>query len=148
MDGALKIEPTRDVELLRRWMLRPSFVASMAGAGLPITDDLEASFVSTIRTSRFFAVTRDGNERGVIIFKRSDPGVWELHLCLATWFTHTRVAVRSAIAQLCQSGERVAAFYAQSNRAVTQLLDDLGFSPIRLREFAGILWCDRELVVP
>ena len=54
--------------------------------------------------------------------------MWELHVCLATWWTKTRVAVKEAIAQLAMRGATVTAKFPDSRRACNRLLDDLGFA--------------------
>lgn len=117
---------TRDSDFLRRWMLRPSFVKKMGG--FPAGVDADAAFSAMLASdARFFGVWDGAAELGCIIFRRIAEG-WELHLCLATWWSKTRMALVAALAALSETGGRVIARYDAMRRSIDLLLDDVGFS--------------------
>ena len=123
----IAVTKTRDADLLSRWMLRPSILVALVGRDFG-RDKAEAHFRDIMESdAAFFSVHVDGKERGCVIFKR-DGECWDMHLCLATFFTHTRTAVAKAIEQLaCDGPVQVTARYSSVHRAVERLLNDLGF---------------------
>lgn len=136
MSDEIAVEPTRDVGFLRRWMLRPAFVKRMGFD--PKSPLLDGHFLAIyISGAKFFSVIVRGIERGCIIFGLK-PDAWELHLCLATKFADTRIAVRKTLAAV---GGKVVARYEAGRRSLNLLLDDLGFTEgttlgaYRVREF-------------
>lgn len=122
---AITVSETRDHALLARWLVRPSILRKLLGENYDVAHAQREFDALVDSSARFFAVSVLGEEKGVIIFKPVDLG-WEMHLCLATWFTHTRMAVSQAIEAL--QGATVIASYDAGHRAVTRLLDDLGFN--------------------
>ena len=122
----MTVKPTTDRAYLRRWMLRPAFVRAMGG--FPDGVDPDAAFSVMLQSdAKFVGVWDDGHEKGCIIFNRV-PGAWGLHLCLATWWTKTRIALKQAIAMCIPAGETVVAEYDGSRASLNRLLDDIGFS--------------------
>jgi hypothetical protein len=125
-DRRVVVEETRDRDYLSRWMLRPSIVRKISGGDYNadfIADEFDAVLKSG---ARFFAVHVNGEGKGCIIFRPVD-GRWEMHFCLSTWFTDTRKAVRAAMDAV--GPNKVFVRYEGHRRAVTILLDDLGFDP-------------------
>ncbi len=121
----VEVSETRDPPFIRRWLLRPSFVRKMGCD--PDTPALPGACQQLIESdARFFQVLVQQVEKGCIIFQHVTDG-WELHLCLATWFSDTRVAVRRAIELL--GTEPVVIRYPSWRRALHRLMDDLGFQP-------------------
>jgi hypothetical protein len=126
MTDTLTVTPTRDLEYLRRWMLRPAFVRKL-GVELDAAT-LDAGFRLALASDAvFFDVRLDGEEKGCIIFSKK-PGGWEIHTCLATWLRDTRTAIREAIRCVLGPDERVTATYPAARRSINRLLDELGFS--------------------
>lgn len=122
---SITVSETTDRELIGRWLMRPSILRKLLGSNQD-AEHVHREFDSLMNTDAvFFAVHVSGDEKGVIMFKRVAGG-WEMHLCLATWFTHTRMAVAQAIEAL--DACVVFANYDPERRAVTRLLDDIGFS--------------------
>lgn len=122
----IEVRPTTDVEYLRRWMLHPAFVRKMGGD--PKSPQIAKAFDELVTSdARFFAVSVRQIDKGCIIFKRIVGG-WELHLCLATWFTTTREALKCALRALGVTSGVVVAKYPVPRRAVDRLLDDVGFT--------------------
>lgn len=143
----LRVEPTRDREYLRRWMLRPSVLRGVL-RGLPpmAPAAIERDFDAVVRSpARFFAVHVDGEEKGCILFKQREDATWELHICLATWHSTTRLAVKIAIGRMGPT--TIHGDFCASNRAVMRLLDDLGFSAPEIFQPAWSTepWCRRTL---
>ncbi len=121
------VAETHDRDLLRRWMMRPAFIRKMGGETIP-SEVLETAFGEIANgNNRFFSVHVRGEEKGCIILKRSGKA-WELHLCLATWLTHSRIALRKALSRIA-SEAIIMARYPQTRRAIDRLLDDVGFGP-------------------
>jgi hypothetical protein len=122
----ITLTPTRDATFLRRWMLRPAFVRKM-GVN-ECNESLESAFQTVLEAdARFFDVRVDGEEKGCIVFVKMADG-WQIHTCLSTWWTATRVAIREAINQVLRPDEKIVAHYPATRTAINRLLDELGFS--------------------
>ncbi len=121
-------------------MLKPSILKKILGDVFD-PEVVKTEFDRVIDSDALFcAVSVDGNEKGCVIFKREGRKL-EMHLCLATWFTHTRTVVALAIGAVSGLADVILAKYESHRRAVDVLLDDLGFSPGNTS--AG--WRTREL---
>lgn len=115
---------TNDRCYLRRWMMRPAFLRRM---GVAENDTLEIAFQKTLVSGAVFFSVIDGEEKGCIIFS-PEPFGWSLHLCVATWWRKTRIALREAIKQMRNVGQLLMAKYPIPRRSLDKLLDDTGFS--------------------
>lgn len=107
--------------------MKPGILRKTMDGAPPSTDEeIERRFIDIASSSRVYAVSVDGNERGVIIFTPISGG-WNMHLCLGTWHTNTRRCVLRAIYLVASGGDTIHAVYCSSNRTVSALLDDIGF---------------------
>ena len=77
--------------------------------------------------SKFVGVWDGNTEKGCIIFNRIS-GAWGLHLCLATWWTKTRIVIKDAIKLVIPAGGTIVAEYDCTRNSLNRLLDDIGFS--------------------
>lgn len=146
MNADIAVQPTEDEALMRRWLLRPAFFTRVGGAGhTPAA--LDAAFGALRHAKpRVFAVWVRGEEKGCIVFREGGGwrGRWELHLCLGTFFTHTRVALAEALRLMHGTAAIVEAAYPAARRALDLLLNDVGFAsgPViagrRIRVFCNL----------
>lgn len=140
---------TDDPVVIRRWLMRPSMLPRIT-RGYPdlSSETVEKSFKTVCQKSKVYLATKDGKEQGCVVLTPTQGG-WELHLCLATWFSKTRGVVLRAIYLTASGGETIYANYCEGNEAVTRLLDDLEFDKgVTVKpEWSDCTWRHRSLFI-